>query len=95
MMSSIQESLNCYICDETHEITCFLDNRYVATHQKAFTTFDRTYEIIGPDTLLYEWQKARYNKDWKEADRVKMIGKSMGLNVAFCGDRYEVHGKLY
>ncbi|MES2060241.1 MAG: hypothetical protein V4438_04390 [Patescibacteria group bacterium] len=86
----------CIICKHT---PCYVKSPCI-THQGILTKseieeLDAKYPdnntIIGPDTLLFCWQKARLNKDWIRADEIKVEGGALGFKVAFCGTHYEIH----
>lgn len=63
----------------------------ILTDKELVSSKPKHSDIIGPDTLLYWWQDARSRKDYKEADRIREIGRSKSMNPAFTGTRYEVH----
>lgn len=71
----------------------------IATHQAIFTPAELIasgffpWKIVGPDTLLANWQYAHQQKMWASADHVREIGKAMGYQVVFAKDHYEVHVK--
>lgn len=78
--------------------------KYIATRQPIFTQQELDekdfYEVIGPDTLLFNYQKAR-SISFKDADKYKTFTNTFitkdGIEVtetlhsAFCGDHYEIH----
>lgn len=76
----------------------YLDYRtgkYIGTHQPIFTNKElkkiKRVKIIGPDTLLLEYQRARSKKDWDKAKRITEKGKKMRMIPVFAKDHYEVH----
>lgn len=83
--------LNSNPCDVCGGVCLMKKNTIAVTHQLILEDFEREMPVTGPDTFLYNWQKARSVKDWRLADEVKLIGLEMGFSPAFCGDHYEVH----
>lgn len=59
-------------------------------HSKEEISRIKVKEIIGPDTALFLYQKARADKNWKEADRIRKIAlDEFGYTLAFRGTHYE------
>ena len=50
--------------------------------------FQRDMEIIGPDTALFNYQKARFFKDFKKADEVVEVAKKLGWRLSFHKTHY-------
>jgi hypothetical protein len=82
--------IQCEICENT---PCSLIIK-ADTHQKTFTKEELQeipdYDIIGPDTLLLKYQRARIQKNWAESDKIKQIGLNMGFKLGFTKKHYEV-----
>lgn len=67
----------------------------VVAHQSIHSEGDLSKEvpIMGPDTLLFNYQKARFKKDWGLVDLIKEKAQQQGYSLAFFGDHYELQQK--
>jgi hypothetical protein len=84
----------CSICNQDPCVICeaMPKRSAVLTHQPILENFPHDhFEITGPDTLLYNYQCARYHKDWGAADLCVAIGQSLGMVPVFAKTHYQVH----
>jgi len=63
------------------------------TVQPIYTSWDfiTDQDIIGPDTLLYNYQKAKFFKKDIKVNEIMEISLKMGYQIAFAKDRYELY----
>jgi len=68
-----------------------MSNFSIVAPQPLQDTSKKIYKIVGPDTAIYEYQRARNNRDFDRADKITALLKSNHMTPSFQGDKYEVH----